>query len=181
LHLLAIAQAAEVSLAIEDFEIIRRRVPVLCGLKPSGRHVTIELHQTRGAPQVMKMLLESDLLHGVALRGTGHTLAELLAEVPAEPRAHQGVIHPWSNPDDPEGHLAIRKGNPAEDADRQLLQLEVCAAELAERRCNCIDHSWCSILERPWPNTVSQSPQPAVAHHGMSFKAQAWRCVEPDL
>jgi dihydroxy-acid dehydratase len=115
LHLLAIAQAAEVPLAIEDFEVIRRRVPVLCDLKPSGRHVTVELHQAGGVPQVMKILLEHGLLHGDALSITGQTLAELLAEVPAEPRADQGVIHPWSNPVYPEGHLAILKGNLAEE------------------------------------------------------------------
>jgi dihydroxy-acid dehydratase len=115
LHLLAIAQAAEVPLVIEDFEIIRRRVPVLCDLKPSGRHVTVELHQAGGVPQVMKMLLEHGLLHGDTPSITGHTLAELLAQVPAEPRADQGVIQPWSNPVYPEGHLAILKGNLAEE------------------------------------------------------------------
>jgi len=115
LHLLAIAQAAEVPLAIEDFEVIRRRVPVLCDLKPSGRYVTVELHQAGGVPQVMKILLEHGLLHGDALSITGQTLTELLAEVPAEPRTDQGVIHPWSNPVYPEGHLAILKGNLAEE------------------------------------------------------------------
>src|SRR5947209_11179145 len=38
-HYLAIASAAEVEWAIDDFERVRKRVPVLCNLKPSGQYV----------------------------------------------------------------------------------------------------------------------------------------------
>ena len=78
LHLLAIARAADVPLALDDFEAIRARVPVLCDLKPSGRFVATDLHRAGGVPQVMKMLLEHGLLHGDALTITGRTLAETL-------------------------------------------------------------------------------------------------------
>nr|WP_290228088.1 dihydroxy-acid dehydratase [Trichocoleus desertorum] len=111
LHLLAIAHAIGVELTIDDFETIRGRVPVLCDLKPSGRYVATDLHQAGGIPQVMKMLLEHGLLHGDALTVTGQTLAEVLADVPAEPRADQDVIRPWNNPMYPQGHLGILKGN----------------------------------------------------------------------
>ena len=111
LHLLAIARAAEVPLTIDDFEVIRRRVPVLCDLKPSGRFVTTEFHRAGGVPQVMRMLLDHDLLHGDALTLSGQTLAETLAEVPAEPDSNQAVIRPWSDPVYAEGHLAVLKGN----------------------------------------------------------------------
>ena len=111
LHLLAIAHAAGVPLTIDDFEEIRQRVPVLCDLKPSGRYVATDLHQAGGIPQVMKMLLAHDRLHGDELTITGRTIAEVLDRVPAEPRADQDVIHQWSKPLYPQGHLAILKGN----------------------------------------------------------------------
>ena len=111
LHLLAIAHAAEVELTLDDFETIRDRVPVLCDMKPSGRYVATDLHKAGGIPQVMKILLENDLLHGDALTITGQTIAEVLADVPAEPRPDQDVIRPWNNPIYPKGHLAILRGN----------------------------------------------------------------------
>ncbi|MEQ8755367.1 MAG: dihydroxy-acid dehydratase [Coleofasciculus sp. G1-WW12-02] len=111
LHLLAIARAIGVELSLDDFETIRARVPVLCDLKPSGRYVATNLHQAGGIPQVMKMLLVHDLLHGDALTITGKTLEEVLAEVPDEPRRDQDVIRPWDNPIYSQGHLAILKGN----------------------------------------------------------------------
>ena len=111
LHLLAIAHTIGVELSIDDFETIRGRVPVLCDLKPSGKYVATDLHKAGGIPQVMKMLLDHDLLHGDALTITGKTIAEVLADVPSEPRADQDVIRPWNNPMYQQGHLAILKGN----------------------------------------------------------------------
>jgi dihydroxy-acid dehydratase len=111
LHLLAIAHAAKVPLTLDDFEAIRARVPVLCDLKPSGRYVATDLHQAGGVPQVMKMLLAHGLLHGQALTITGQTIADVLQDVPAEPRADQDVIRAWDNPLYAQGHLAILKGN----------------------------------------------------------------------
>lgn len=111
LHFLAIANAAGVDLVLDDFEAIRARVPVLCDLKPSGRYVATDLHKAGGIPQVMKMLLVKGLLHGDALTITGETIAEVLANIPAEPREDQDVIRPWSNPLYPQGHLAILRGN----------------------------------------------------------------------
>ena len=111
LHLLAIAHAAGVPLTIDDFEEIRQRVPVLCDLKPSGRYVATDLHQAGGIPQVMKMLLAHDKLHGDELTITGQTVADVLEDVPAEPRTDQDVIRQWSKPLYPQGHLAILKGN----------------------------------------------------------------------
>lgn len=111
LHLLAIAHAAGVELTLDDFEAIRARVPVLCDLKPSGRYVATDLHKAGGIPQVMKMLLMHDLLHGDALTITGQTIAEVLADIPDEPCSDQDVIHPWNNPLYLQGHLAILRGN----------------------------------------------------------------------
>jgi dihydroxy-acid dehydratase len=111
LHLLAIAHAAEVPLALDDFETVRKRVPVLCNLKPAGKYVATDLHRAGGIPQVMKILLEHGVLHGDAITISGQTVAEVLKEVPPAPRAGQDVIHPWENPVYPEGHLAILRGN----------------------------------------------------------------------
>ena len=111
LHYLAIAAAAEVEWSIDDFERIRKRVPVLCDLKPSGRYVAVDFHRAGGVPQVLKMLLEHGLLHGDCMTITGRTIGEELAAVPAAPRADQDVIRPWANPMYPQGHLAILRGN----------------------------------------------------------------------
>ena len=115
LHLMAIAHEAGVELALDDFERIRARTPVLCDLKPSGRYVTVDLHRAGGIPQVMRLLLDAGLLHGDCIGITGKTLAETLADVPAQPPAGQDVIRPLSEAVYPDGHLAILRGNLAED------------------------------------------------------------------
>ena len=111
LHLLAIAHAAEVEWTIDDFERVRRKVPVLCDLKPSGRFMAVDLHRAGGIPQVMKVLLDAGLLHGECLTVTGQTIAESLASVPAPPAGSAEVIRPIASPMYAEGHLAILKGN----------------------------------------------------------------------
>lgn len=110
LHFLAIAHAAEVDWTIDDFERVRRKVPVLCDLKPSGQYLAIDLHHAGGIPQVMKELLDHGLLHGDCMTITGKTVAENLADVPAL-KADNKVIRQVSNPLYSEGHLAILKGN----------------------------------------------------------------------
>jgi dihydroxy-acid dehydratase len=115
LHFLAIAHCAEVPWTIDDFERIRRKVPVICDLKPSGRYLAIDLHRAGGIPQVMKLLLEGGLLHGDCMTITGKTIAETLADVPAECPAGQDVIRPLDNPLYAAGHLAILRGNLAEE------------------------------------------------------------------
>jgi dihydroxy-acid dehydratase len=115
LHYLAIAAAAEVEWTIDDFERVRRRVPVLCDLKPSGKYVAVDFHRAGGVPQVLKMLLTHGLLHGECMTITGRTIAEELAAVPDAPRKDQDVIRPWDAPLYPQGHLAILKGNLAPD------------------------------------------------------------------
>ncbi|WP_395088326.1 dihydroxy-acid dehydratase [Armatimonas sp.] len=111
LHLLAIAHAAEVPLAIDDFEEIRKRVPVLCDLKPSGKYLANDFHHVGGVPQVMKMLLNAGLLHGDCLTITGQTIAETLANVPDAPPPDQDIIRPFETPIYKQGHLAILRGN----------------------------------------------------------------------
>ncbi|WP_425219747.1 dihydroxy-acid dehydratase [Ralstonia solanacearum] len=115
LHYLAIAHAADVEWTIDDFERVRQRVPVICNLKPSGQYVATDLHRAGGIPQVMKILLNAGLLHGDCITITGKTLAEELANVPDQPRADQDVILPLDKALYHQGHLAILKGNLAEE------------------------------------------------------------------
>src|SRR6187431_1627768 len=110
LHFLAIAHAAGVEWTIDDFERVRKRTPVICDLKPSGKYLAVDLHQAGGIPQVMKVLLNAGLLHGDCLTITGKTIAETLKDIPDQPRADQDVIRPIERPMYKEGHLAILKG-----------------------------------------------------------------------
>ena len=111
LHFLAITHAANIDWTIDDFERMRKKVPVFCNLKPSGEYVATDLHRVGGIPQVMKMLLNAGLLHGDCMTVTGKTVAENLANVPDMPPADQDVILPLDKPLYAEGHLAILKGN----------------------------------------------------------------------
>jgi dihydroxy-acid dehydratase len=111
LHYLAIAHTAGIEFTIDDFETIRKRVPVICDLKPSGQYVATDLHKAGGIPQVLKILLDAGLIHGQCMTITGKTLAEELAHVPSEPRADQKVIFPIRDAIYAQGHLAILKGN----------------------------------------------------------------------
>ena len=115
LHFLAIAHAAEVEWSIDDFERMRKKVPVICNLKPSGQYVATDLHKAGGIPQVLKILLDAGMLHGDCITITGKTIAEELKDVPSKPRADQDVIFPIDKALYDEGHLAILKGNLAPD------------------------------------------------------------------
>jgi dihydroxy-acid dehydratase len=111
LHLLAIAHSAEVNLTIDDFESIRKKIPLFCDLKPSGEYVAVDLHHAGGIPQVMKMMLKAGMIHGDCLTITGKTVAENLKDIPDSPPASQNVILPIDKPKYTEGHLVVLKGN----------------------------------------------------------------------
>src|SRR5690606_30862415 len=110
LHLMAMAHAVQVDLAYDDFERIRKRVPHLADLKPSGRYVMQDLHDVGGVPAVMKELLEAGLLHGDCLTVTGKTIAENLAE--CKPlKEKQDVVKTLDNPLRKTGPLVVLRGN----------------------------------------------------------------------
>ena len=111
LHLLAISSYMNLDITIDDFEKIRKRVPHFCDLKPSGKFVTVDLHRAGGIPQVMKMLLSKDLLHGDCMTVTGKTISDNLKEVPSQANENQKIILPIESPLSSEGHLVILKGN----------------------------------------------------------------------
>ena len=114
LHLLAMADAAGVTLCLEDFSRIGKKVPMLADLKPSGHYAMAELVEIGGIQPLMKMLLDAGLLHGDCLTVTGKTLAENLADAPSYPEG-QEMIRPMSQPIKKDSHLVILKGNLAEE------------------------------------------------------------------
>jgi dihydroxy-acid dehydratase len=114
LHLIAIAKAARIPLALDDFQRASDRVPLLADLKPSGQYVQEDLHAVGGTPAVMKYMLERGFLHGECLTVTGKTLGENLADA-APLAAGQQIIQPIEQPVLPRGHLRILRGNLAPD------------------------------------------------------------------
>ena len=111
LHFLAIAAAAEVDWHIDDFERVRQKVPVICDMKPSGKYVATDLNKVGGIPQVLKILMENNLLNTECLTITGNTIGDELSKIKTNSLDGQDVIRSFSNPLYKEGHLAILKGN----------------------------------------------------------------------
>ena len=111
LHFLAIAAAAEVDWNIDDFERVRKKVPVICDMKPSGKYVATDLNKVGGIPQVLKILMQNNLLNTECLTITGNTIGDELSKIKNNSLDGQDVIRSFSNPLYKEGHLAILKGN----------------------------------------------------------------------
>ncbi|WP_432175253.1 dihydroxy-acid dehydratase [Streptomyces sp. Tue6028] len=110
LHLLAIAHEAGVDLALDDFNRIADRTPLVADMKPFGRYVMADLDRIGGIPVVMKALLDAGLLHGDCLTVTGSTLAQNLAAL--DPPAPDGkVIRPLDDPLHATGGLTILHGS----------------------------------------------------------------------
>jgi len=110
LHLIAMADAIDVDLNIDDFSRIGAKVPVLADLKPSGKYMMSELVKIGGTLPLMKMLLDAGMLHGDCLTVTGNTVSENLKDV--KPYSEdQKIIMPLNNPIKKDSHLRILRGN----------------------------------------------------------------------
>jgi dihydroxy-acid dehydratase len=109
LHLLAIANEAGVDLSLDDFNRIAEKVPHIADTKPGGKYHMTDVHRIGGVPVVLKHLLDAGLLHGDVMTCTGKTMAENLAEI-NPPQPDGDVIHPLSNPINPEGGINILTG-----------------------------------------------------------------------
>ena len=110
LHLLAMANASQIDIGLDDFTRIGEHVPMLADLKPSGRYQMAELIEIGGIQPLMKILLDQGLLHGDCLTVTGKTLAENLADVTPYPEG-QDMIRPLDNPIKKDSHLSVLYGN----------------------------------------------------------------------
>ncbi len=114
LHLLAIANEAEVDLTLEDFSRVADRVPHLGDLKPFGQFVMNDVDRVGGVPAVMKTLLDADLMHGDVMTVTGKTMRENLEEL--DPPAIDGrVVRALNNPIHKTGGITILRGSLAPD------------------------------------------------------------------
>ncbi|MCH2263090.1 MAG: dihydroxy-acid dehydratase [Candidatus Thioglobus autotrophicus] len=110
LHLIAMADAINVDLNIDDFTRVGAKVPVLADLKPSGKYMMSELVKIGGTLPLMKMLLDAGMLHGDCLTVTGKTVSENLKDV--KPYSEdQKIIMPLNNPIKKDSHLRILRGN----------------------------------------------------------------------
>jgi dihydroxy-acid dehydratase len=114
LHLLAIANEAEVELALDDFNRIGARVPHLANVKPFGQYVMTDIDRVGGVPVVMRALLDAGLLHGDVLTVTGATMAENLADL-SPPDIDGKVLRALDNPMHRTGGLTIVRGSLAPD------------------------------------------------------------------
>jgi len=109
LHLIALAREVGVHLTLDDLDLISRRTPLLCDLKPGGRFAAPELHRAGGIAVLTRRLIEGGYADGAALTVTGRTLQEECAAAQETPG--QEVVRPLSNPFSSEGGLVILKGN----------------------------------------------------------------------
>jgi dihydroxy-acid dehydratase len=110
LHLLAMANAVDVELTLDDFVELGKISPVVADLRPSGKYMMSELVAIGGIQPLMKRMLDAGMLHGDVLTVTGQTLAQNLAGVPDYP-AGQDVIRPFDQPIKKDSHLVILRGN----------------------------------------------------------------------
>ncbi|CAI8710828.1 MULTISPECIES: dihydroxy-acid dehydratase [Pseudomonas] len=110
LHLLAMANAVDVELTLDDFVELGKVSPVVADLRPSGQYMMSELVAIGGIQPLMKRMLDAGMLHGDVLTVTGQTLAQNLASVPDYP-AGQDVIRPFDQPIKKDSHLVILRGN----------------------------------------------------------------------
>jgi dihydroxy-acid dehydratase len=112
LHLLAIASEAGVPLALDDFDAISARTPVLCDLKPGGRFTAVDMARAGGVRLLTQRMLAAGLVRDTATC-TGRTLREEADDA----RATDGppVIHPANDPVKPRGGFAILRGSLAPD------------------------------------------------------------------
>jgi len=106
LHLLAIAHEAGIPLELDEFDLVARRVPHLCNVKPSGKYAVGRLDEAGGIPALMQEL--APVLHLDALTVTGRTMGENIAGAAV---ANREMIRPLSDPLHAEGGLAILWGS----------------------------------------------------------------------
>jgi dihydroxy-acid dehydratase len=109
LHLLAVAREAGIELAIDDFEAISKRTPLLADLKPGGRFLATDLYAAGGVPLILSRLADAGILHEDEMTVSGRTIGEEAAAAVETPG--QEVVRPLSNPLKSEGGLAILRGN----------------------------------------------------------------------
>ena len=109
LHLLAVAREAGVTLALDDFDRVSRKTPVLADLKPSGRFTAPDMYAAGGMALVARRLLEGKILHPDEPTVSGRTIGEEARTAQETPG--QKVIRPLADPLKATGGLVVLRGN----------------------------------------------------------------------
>ena len=112
LHLMAIAHAAKISLTLEDFDEISRKVSNITKLSPAGFHSITDLDVAGGISAVLHQLVQSGMIYTDEITVTGRTIGENVKESKVW---DSNVIRPMENPYSKEGGIAILRGNLAVD------------------------------------------------------------------
>jgi len=110
LHYLAIAQAFDMPLKLDDFQYISDNTPLIADLKPSGKYLMEDIHECGGTPAILSILLEEGLLHGDCLTVTGKTLRENLQDIKPWDNSKR-ILTSFGQPIKKTGHLQILYGN----------------------------------------------------------------------
>ncbi len=161
LHLLAMANEADVDLTLEDFDTISRRTPHIGDMKPFGKYHMVNLDRIGGVPVVLKLLLDAGLLHGDVMTVTGKTMAENLADVVVP--TDQDVVRSIDNPLAPEGGIAVLRGSLApEGAVVKIAGVELDVFEGTARVFNDEQHA----LEALWAHDLHPNDVVVIRYEG---------------
>ena len=112
LHLMAIANQAQVKITLEDFDRISNSTPQVCKLSPANTQHINELNEAGGIPALLKQLLDAGKVDGSVMTVTGKTMAENVANAVVRNR---NVIHSFDEAYSQTGGLAVLRGNLAPD------------------------------------------------------------------
>ncbi|KAA3638271.1 MAG: dihydroxy-acid dehydratase [Armatimonadetes bacterium] len=161
LHLMAMANEADVDLTLEDFDVIARRTPHIGDMKPFGKYHMVDLDRIGGVPVVLKILLDAGLLRGDVMTVTGKTMAENLADV--EIPTDQDVVRPIGNPLATEGGIAVLRGSLApEGAVVKIAGVELDVFEGTARVFNDEQHA----LEALWAHDLRPNDVVVIRYEG---------------
>ncbi len=109
LHLLAMANEADIELHLEEFGDISAKTPLLADMKPWGRFTAVDLYNAGGTALLAKRLLDAGLLHRGQITASLKTLDEEAMAV--QELQGQEVVASLSHPLKKTGGLMILKGN----------------------------------------------------------------------
>jgi dihydroxy-acid dehydratase len=109
LHLMAIAQEANIPLNLETFNRISDETPHICHMQPSGPHAMVTLHRAGGIPAIFSRFIDQ-LEQAETVSGRSvHEIAGAVKWI------DDAIIHPLTDPIHTSGGLRILFGTLAPD------------------------------------------------------------------
>jgi dihydroxy-acid dehydratase len=106
LHIMSLGREVGIPIALDDFDQVSRRTPLLAAVVPNGPHTMVEFYQSGGVPALLREL--GDLIEGSALTVDGSSVEDNLKGVQG---SRGPAIASRGNPVQPEGGLAVLRGN----------------------------------------------------------------------